>query len=176
MIQNQGEDGNKKTCCISRHIWIDKKTKLRFKFAGSLQAEGNSIRRVTVIEYVSCFRRKDKGFHSDKDYLIGHLETSIEKGLAADINIGLIILSYKGKTIGFTTYGDAKADVRNNYETALRYTNGQLDLFICARHADNDVRTELDKSEEIISNIEIIPSKRMSMVKCVWCTIFQIAL
>lgn len=115
----------------------------------------------TVIEYVSCSRRKDKGFHSDKDYLIGHLETSIEKGLAADINIGLIILSYKGKTIGFTTYGDAKADVRNNYETALRYTNGQLDLFICARHADNDVRTELDKSEEIISNIEIIPSKRM---------------
>jgi hypothetical protein len=48
MIQNQGEDGNKKMCCISRHIWIDKKTKLRFKFAGSLQAEGNSIRRVTV--------------------------------------------------------------------------------------------------------------------------------
>ena len=48
MIQNQGEDGNKKTCCISRHIWIDKKTKLRFKFAGSLQAEGNSIRRVTI--------------------------------------------------------------------------------------------------------------------------------
>ena len=34
-------------CCISRHIWIDKKTKLRFKFVGSLQAEGNSIRRVT---------------------------------------------------------------------------------------------------------------------------------
>ena len=47
MIQNQEEDGNKKMCCISRHIWIDKKTKLRFKFAGSLQAEGNSIRRVT---------------------------------------------------------------------------------------------------------------------------------
>ena len=117
----------------------------------------------SVVLYVSSFHRKDRGYHCDKDYLIEHISTSIEAGLTADRNIGLVILEIKGKIIGLTTYGDSLSnEIKPYFLDAVKVSKGKLDAFICARHDKNNVAEQFATFANDFQVVEpAIPSEGM---------------
>ena len=113
--------------------------------------------------FVSFYRRKDKGFHCDKDELLNHINRKIEEGLTGDRNIGAIVVNYKGKLVGLTTYGDSLDDIRYNLQDALKAAGGKLDVFVCARHDENKLKREykyITNNLTIFELVDPIPSDR----------------
>lgn len=100
----------------------------------------------------------------DKKSLIKRINDSIRDGLNSDTNIGLVVIQIKDKTIGITTYGDSLKEIRTNLSRAIEVTQGKLDVFVCARHDNNDIEMELNEFVSRVGSIvvnEPIPSKRI---------------
>lgn len=103
--------------------------------------------------YASCFRKRDEKYHCDKTRLINYIYTSIEEGLISDRNIKLVLLQYRDKMVGLTTYGDAFGDIYDSYVRGMDVSSKKMDLFVCARHDNNDVEVEFKRMGCIVKQI-----------------------
>ena len=101
------------------------------------------------ILYFSKYRRNDKGFDSNKIELINFIKDNINKGLKRDINIGLLVIEYKGILIGLTTYGDSLNDITSYLNKALEITEYKLNIFVCSRHKNNIINEEFAYAGDI---------------------------
>ncbi len=113
----------------------------------------------TRIVYVSCFRSNENRYNCKKEYLLSHINTSIEIGLHSDRNIGLVILEYKGSIIGISTYGDSLPKIKGYLNTSMNVTEYNLDVFVCGRHDNNEPLREFAEWINDFKAENVIPSK-----------------
>lgn len=96
------------------------------------------------VVYVSFKKLHNNDDTYDKEELIKLIDYSIDKGVTSDRNIGCIVVKYKDKTIGLTSYGDSLDVIKKNFNDAILAANNKLDLFVCARHCNNDIYREFE--------------------------------
>lgn len=79
-----------------------------------------------------------------------------ETGHIKDITV---LLEYKGKKIGITTYGDSLNDILSALNTIIKRFDG-CDIFVCGRHANNSLEEEF--YDYNIDKFYSIPKERSS--------------
>lgn len=78
-----------------------------------------------------------------------------ETGHIRDITV---LLEYKGKKIGVTTYGDSIKDIFSALKTIIKRFGG-CDIFVCGRHANNSLEKEF---KDYANEFYTIPKERAS--------------
>lgn len=89
-----------------------------------------------------------------KENILDNWQT--ETGHIKDITV---LLEYKGKKIGITTYGDSLNDILSALNTIIKRFDG-CDIFVCSRHENNSLEEEF--YDYNIDKFYSIPKERAS--------------
>lgn len=89
-----------------------------------------------------------------KENILNNWKT--ETGHIKDITV---LLEYKGKKIGITTYGDSLNDILSALNTIIKRFDG-CDIFVCSRHENNSLEEEF--YDYNIDKFYSIPKERSS--------------
>ena len=115
----------------------------------------------SVVLYASCLKGGDRKNPKDKNALVRIIDERIEAALKSDRNIDRIIVEYKKKTIALTTYGDSIGDIKQSLAKSVKEVDGKIDVFICARHSNNNVEEELQNENLKIISVRKVEKKRV---------------
>lgn len=135
-----------------------KASTIKYAMKNLLEFEGSAVL------YFSRYPKRYRDGCEDKKDLVRYLNKRIIKGLSAERDIGLLLIRCNDMIVGLTTYGDCFKDIKNNYLKAMELSSEKMSIFVCARHANNNVKKEFitDELADGLDAVECIESKGLS--------------